>query len=176
MKEAYIALGSNIHPRYKFISEAINQLASHSQIEVIQSSAIYETVPVGYTEQGDFLNAVIKIQTNLASVDLLSYCQSIEQELGRERSVEWGPRTIDLDILLFNQENIETEQLIVPHPRLHERAFVLVPLYDIDSHLYIPGYKKTVQQLLSELADDEKKGVRQWKLKNGENASGPTES
>ncbi|MFC0525627.1 2-amino-4-hydroxy-6-hydroxymethyldihydropteridine diphosphokinase [Pontibacillus salicampi] len=169
MTTAYVALGSNIEPRMNYLQEAINQVDNHEKVHVLQSSPIYETAPVGYTEQDDFLNAVIKLETTLEPLDLLAHCQSIEQQLGRERSVKWGPRTIDLDILLYNDERVATDHLTLPHPRLHERAFVLVPLHDIDSELYIDRYHKQVRQLLADLPAAEKEGVRQWKPKNGEN-------
>ncbi|BBP86538.1 2-amino-4-hydroxy-6-hydroxymethyldihydropteridine pyrophosphokinase [Bacillus safensis] len=94
-------------------------------------SSIYETAPVGYENQDDFLNMAVKITTSLRPEELLSLTQKIEQELGRTREVRWGPRTADLDILLYNRENIETEQLVVPHPRMYERLFVLVPMSEI---------------------------------------------
>lgn len=176
MVQAYIALGSNISPRSDYLYRAIDRLNEHEGIQVLQRSSIYETVPVGYTEQSDFLNMVIHVETSLGAHDLLSYCQSIEQTLGRERLVKWGPRTIDLDILLYNQENVESEQLIVPHPRIQERAFVLVPLNEIDQELNVPHMQQSVKQLLSVLADEEIEGVRPWKPKNGESESRHTES
>ncbi|KGX85503.1 2-amino-4-hydroxy-6-hydroxymethyldihydropteridine diphosphokinase [Pontibacillus litoralis] len=169
MAIAFIALGSNIHPRQTFIERAIERLSSHEEIKNVRASAIYETVPVGYTNQDDFLNGVVKVETTLSPVDLLAYCQTIESTLGRERRVRWGPRTIDLDILLYNQANMQTEKLTVPHPRMHERAFVLVPLNDIGSTVYLPNYDKTVQELLLSLPEDEVKGVRPWKRRNGQN-------
>lgn len=176
MVHAYIALGSNISPRAQYLYQAIDRIEEHEGIHVLQRSSIYETVPVGYTEQSDFLNMVIHVKTNLSAQELLSYCQSIEQTLGRERLVKWGPRTIDLDILLYNQENIESEQLMVPHPRLQERAFVLVPLYEIDQELHVPHMQQSVKQLLSALADEEIEGVKPWKPKNGESESKHTEN
>jgi len=176
MVHAYIALGSNISPRSDYLHQAIDRLGEHEGIDVLQISSIYETIPVGYTKQSDFLNMVIHVETSLTAHELLSYCQSIEQTLGRERLIKWGPRTIDLDILFYNQENIESEQLIVPHPRLQERAFVLVPLYEIAQELYVSHMQQTVKQLVSALADEEIEGVKPWKPKNGENESKHTEN
>ena len=102
------------------------------KLSVEELSSIYETDPVGYTNQACFLNAVIKITTSLKSEELLQTCLFIESQLGRKREIRWGPRTLDLDILLYNQENIETESLIVPHPRMQERAFVIIPLMELD--------------------------------------------
>ncbi|MGG1862538.1 2-amino-4-hydroxy-6-hydroxymethyldihydropteridine diphosphokinase [Bacillus safensis] len=128
---AYIALGSNIGKKETYLKEAVKKLHEHPEIQVELISSIYETTPVGYENQDDFLNMAVKITTSLRPEELLSLTQTIEQELGRTREVRWGPRTVDLDILLYNRENIETEQLVVPHPRMYERLFVLVPMSEI---------------------------------------------
>lgn len=128
---AYIALGSNIGKKETYLKEAIKKLHEHPEVQVELISSIYETAPVGYENQDDFLNMAVKITTSLRPEELLSLTQKIEQELGRTREVRWGPRTADLDILLYNRENIETEQLVVPHPRMYERLFVLVPMSEI---------------------------------------------
>ncbi|APT51634.1 2-amino-4-hydroxy-6-hydroxymethyldihydropteridine pyrophosphokinase [Bacillus pumilus] len=128
---AYIALGSNIGKKETYLKEAVKKLHEHPEVQVELISSIYETTPVGYENQDDFLNMAVKITTSLRPEELLSLTQKIEQELGRTREVRWGPRTADLDILLYNRENIETEQLVVPHPRMYERLFVLVPMSEI---------------------------------------------
>ncbi|MFF2416567.1 2-amino-4-hydroxy-6-hydroxymethyldihydropteridine diphosphokinase [Bacillus safensis] len=128
---AYIALGSNIGKKEIYLKEAVKKLHEHPEVQVELISSIYETTPVGYENQDDFLNMAVKIVTSLRPEELLSLTQKIEQELGRTREVRWGPRTADLDILLYNRENIETEQLVVPHPRMYERLFVLVPMSEI---------------------------------------------
>ncbi|QRY36415.1 2-amino-4-hydroxy-6-hydroxymethyldihydropteridine diphosphokinase [Bacillus sp. PDNC022] len=128
---AYIALGSNIGKKETYLREAVKKLHEHPEVQVELISSIYETPPVGYENQDDFLNMAVKITTSLRPEELLSLTQKIEQELGRTREVRWGPRTADLDILLYNRENIETEQLVVPHPRMYERLFVLVPMSEI---------------------------------------------
>lgn len=128
---AYIALGSNIGKKETYLKEAVKRLHEHPEVQVELISSIYETAPVGYKNQDDFLNMAVKITTSLRPEELLSLTQKIEQELGRTREVRWGPRTADLDILLYNRENIETEQLVVPHPRMYERLFVLVPMSEI---------------------------------------------
>ena len=138
----------------------------YDEIELESCSSIYETDPVGYVDQERFLNMVISIRTALSPFELLKVCQEIEQKLGRKRLVKWGPRSIDLDILLYNQENIETEQLTVPHPRMLERAFVLIPLLEIDDKVQIPGTDKPLSAYLQEIPDRE--GVQIWKRKNGE--------
>ncbi|MEH7803164.1 MULTISPECIES: 2-amino-4-hydroxy-6-hydroxymethyldihydropteridine diphosphokinase [Bacillus] len=128
---AYIALGSNIGKKETYLKEAVKKLHEHPEVQVESISSIYETTPVGYENQDDFLNMAVKISTSLRPYELLTLTQKIEQELGRTREVRWGPRTADLDILLYNRENIETEQLVVPHPRMYERLFVLVPMSEI---------------------------------------------
>lgn len=176
MTKAYIALGSNISPRANYLIQAIEYLEDHPQVNVVQQSSIYETIPVGYTEQSDFLNMVVEVNTQLPPYKLLDVCQQIEMDLGRVREVRWGPRTIDLDILLYNQENIETELLSIPHPRMHERAFVLMPLYEVDPQFKVPFYDRTVADLVESLSEAEIKGVKKWKPKKGENVSGHIEN
>jgi 2-amino-4-hydroxy-6-hydroxymethyldihydropteridine diphosphokinase len=168
---AFIALGSNIGNRYDNIVNAINRLITNPAIRMVNFSSIYETDPVGYEDQDLFLNMVIKVQSSLSAMELLDTCLNVETELGRKREIKWGPRTIDLDILIFNQENIESEKLIVPHPRMLERAFVLIPLVEIDQNLRLPGVDKPLNILLNELPD--KEGVRLWKRKSGEDVFVP---
>jgi 2-amino-4-hydroxy-6-hydroxymethyldihydropteridine diphosphokinase len=163
---AYIALGSNIGNRLYYLREAVKALDSHEQISVIATSSIYETEPVGYINQDKFLNMVIKITTVLSPLALLEVTQKIEQRFGRKREIRWGPRTLDLDILLYNHENIETEQLIIPHPRMTERAFVMIPLLELNHNIYIPNVSQCLEDLIDRLPDRE--GVHVWKQKNGE--------
>jgi 2-amino-4-hydroxy-6-hydroxymethyldihydropteridine diphosphokinase len=166
---AFIALGSNLGIRYDNITNAIKQLTSNADIRLVNFSSIYETDPVGYEDQDLFLNMVIEVTTDLDANELLDRCLKTELELGRKRETRWGPRTIDLDILLYNQENIETEKLIVPHPRMFERAFVLIPLIEVKpAFLWM---EKPLNQMLAELPD--KEGVRIWKQKNGEDVFEP---
>ena len=138
MNTAYISIGSNIGDRLYHLQEAIRSLHSHQRIEVTKISSIYETAPVGYTDQADFLNLAVCVETSLDPFELLASCQDIEDGLGRVRQVRWGPRTVDLDILLYNNDNIEAENLLVPHPRMGERAFVLVPLLEISPSISHP--------------------------------------
>ena len=109
---------------------------------------------------------VIKIHTSLLPLSLLTLLQEIERGCGRKRDIRWGPRTLDLDILLFNQENIETEQLKIPHPRMTERAFVMIPLFEVDPGVRIPNQARSISSIIDSLQD--KEGVRVWKQKNGE--------
>lgn len=162
---AYIALGSNIGNRENYLLHAIKKINLHPSIEVVNISSIYETDPIGYTDQAQFLNMVINVNTELTASELLRSLQEIEKQLERKREVKWGPRTLDLDILLYNHENIDAEQLIVPHPRMHERAFVLIPLYELNKDIRIPTLNKSISTIIDQLQD--KEGVRIWKQKNG---------
>ena len=172
--KAYISLGSNIDDRLFYLESAILELDKHEKITVVNVSSIYETDPVGYTDQSPFLNMVVSVITMLNPEDLLAECLKIEQELGRKRDIRWGPRTIDLDILVYNQENIETEKLFIPHPRMLERGFVLIPLLEMNQDVRIPNLDKPVQFYLDHIHD--KKGVRIWKRKNGEDVFALIES
>lgn len=158
MNRAFISIGSNIGERHQYLQDAIEALNSRSDTTIEKVSSIYETEPVGYTDQASFLNVVISINTSLSAEQLLIACQQIEQELGRERTIRWGPRTVDLDILLYNEEIIETEVLIVPHPRMAERSFVLIPLLEIAPDIKNPITKK----LYSENEAIHDQGVVLW--------------
>ncbi|MDQ0233308.1 2-amino-4-hydroxy-6-hydroxymethyldihydropteridine diphosphokinase [Metabacillus malikii] len=149
----------------EYLLKAIREIHLHTNIQVLDISSIYETEPVGFTNQDHFLNMVIEVKTDLAPIEMLEVLQSIENDFDRKRIVRWGPRTLDLDILLYNHENIVTEQLIIPHPRMHERSFVLIPLYEIQKDIYIPGIDKPIADIINQLQD--KEGVRIWKQKNG---------
>lgn len=153
MNTAYLSIGSNIGDRLTHLMNAVYALHTFNRTSVIQVSSVYETAPVGYTEQANFLNIVIQIETAIDALDLLAVCQGIEIQLGRVRDIRWGPRTVDLDILLFNQDNIEMETLIIPHPRMHERAFVLIPLLEIAPFIVHPVTKK--QYAVVDAVEDE---------------------
>lgn len=159
MRKAFISIGSNIGDRLKHLKEAVRALHSHEGISVLSVSSIYETEPVGYSDQADFLNLATGIETELSAHELLAVCQEIERELGRVRDVRWGPRTVDLDILLYNNDLIETEDLVVPHPRMHERAFVLIPLLEIAPAIGHPVTSK----LYSEEVAVRDNGVVLWR-------------
>lgn len=131
MSIVYIALGSNLGDKLGYLKDARQALSEQPQITVLASSKLYETAPYGDVEQDDFLNAAVKIETKLDPQELLDVLHQIEAELGRERLIHWGPRTIDLDILLFDDAVIQTKTLTIPHPELTKRSFVLIPLKDI---------------------------------------------
>lgn len=166
MSVAYISLGSNIGNRLEFLQEAVGLLNETKQIEVLKLSSVYETAPVGYVDQAAFLNIVVELKTVLTPHELLSKCNDIEDLLGRKRVVRWGPRTVDLDILLYNEENMKTEDLIIPHPRMAERGFVLVPLIEINPDVIDPRTK----QAFSNLVHDQKEGVHLWRKFDGVDA------
>ncbi len=140
--DAYIALGSNMGDKEEYIKEAIRELINSGHIELISKGGLYETEPVGYDDQPYFYNTVIEVMTDLTPIELLDLTQSIENKLHRVRTIKNGPRTIDLDILLYDDLEMDTERLIIPHPRMYERAFVLCPLKDIkDVDVSIPEDK-----------------------------------
>jgi 2-amino-4-hydroxy-6-hydroxymethyldihydropteridine diphosphokinase len=136
---AYIGLGSNLGDRMFHLREAIRLLDTHPGIRVTRLSSVYETAPVGFLDQPDFCNMVAEVRTTLSAYGLLRAMLETERTLHRVRTVRWGPRTIDLDLLLYGEEVIRQNCLEVPHPRMAERAFVLVPLYEIAGDISIPG-------------------------------------
>ncbi|NHM74611.1 2-amino-4-hydroxy-6-hydroxymethyldihydropteridine diphosphokinase [Staphylococcus sp. 11007852] len=148
MIDVYLGLGSNIGDREQQLKSAVERLDQVTDIHVQQVSSMHETKPVGYVDQPDFLNVCLHIKTSLSPEVLLQQCLDIEKELHRVRKVRWGPRTIDIDVLLYGDRIIESEQLIVPHPRMTERAFVMIPLNEIASHVIEPRSKKTIQSLV----------------------------
>ncbi len=161
MNTAYLSIGTNMGDREAYLLKAVEQLRGADGIESAELSSIYETAPVGLTDQAYFLNAAARVVTSLSPEQLLAACQEIEQELGRVRTVRWGPRTADLDILLYNGERINTEELVIPHPRMHERAFVLIPLTELAPDCKDPVTGRLYRESPA-VADD---GVRLWKAK-----------
>lgn len=152
---AFIGIGSNIGNKIDQCEDAISEILRADRHTLLARSSLYKTHPFGYTEQDWFVNGVIKIETDLEPIDLLGALKSIETQMGRSKTFHWGPRTIDLDILFFDEDKIQAGEVAIPHPRLHERQFVLVPLVEIDQHLVHPVLKKTVQELLGNLKEDQ---------------------
>ena len=150
MTTAFVGIGSNLGDRETNLGQAIELLSAEDGIEVVAVSEIRETDPVGPVEQGPFLNGAVKVDTSLGPRELLDRLLSVENRLGRVRSERWGPRTIDLDLLLYGGERVDEPGLTVPHPRLHERRFALEPLLDLDPALEIPGLGP-ISTLLAEL-------------------------
>jgi len=162
--KAFIGLGSNLGERESMIRQALEALSGLPETELVRASSLYDTEPVGDVDQPNFLNAVAQLETDLPASQLLWNLQLIEKRLGRERTRRWGPRVIDLDLLLYGDETIEEENLRVPHPELTRRAFVLVPLVELEPLLVHPGTGETMLSHLSKLGARPplKRGTRLW--------------
>jgi 2-amino-4-hydroxy-6-hydroxymethyldihydropteridine diphosphokinase len=150
MSVAYIGIGSNVGKRKENCYRALI-LLKQKGIKITKMSSFHETEPWGYKNQPSFLNMVIEAETKLGARDLLETLQQIEKKLGREKSFKWGPRTIDLDILLFDNMTVQENDLMIPHPLMHKREFVLKPLCEITPALRHPVLKVSVQKLLEQL-------------------------
>ncbi|MBG9795533.1 2-amino-4-hydroxy-6-hydroxymethyldihydropteridine pyrophosphokinase [Paenibacillus dendritiformis] len=156
---AYIALGANLGDRERSLREALAKLNAHPEIRVAACSDIYETEPVGYTDQPQFLNMAARVASTLAPQDLLRVMLETELEMGRVRDVRWGPRVIDLDLLYMEGFEMDSPELTLPHPRMGERLFVLIPLADI----VLPEHSRLhafVHRALGTL--DGKEDIRKW--------------
>jgi 2-amino-4-hydroxy-6-hydroxymethyldihydropteridine diphosphokinase len=151
-KTAYISLGSNMGDRLQYMITAVEQIGLKLG-KVSKVSKIYEAAAWGHTKQPDFYNQAIEIKTLLTPAQLLQGCLEIEKSMGRERSILWGERTIDLDILLYDGRSVQSENLRIPHPYLHLRNFVLVPLCEIAPELMHPTLEMTIQQLMDRCTD-----------------------
>jgi 2-amino-4-hydroxy-6-hydroxymethyldihydropteridine diphosphokinase len=149
-KTAFVGIGSNLGDREGNLRRAVELLSAEDGIDVVAVSEIRETDPVGPVEQGQFLNGAVRIETDLGPRELLERLLTVEQRLGRVRGERWGPRTIDLDLLVYGNQVVDEPGLTVPHPRLHERRFALEPLADLAPGLEIPG-KGPISALLAEL-------------------------
>jgi len=139
MNIAYIGMGSNLESPVEQMKSASEALLAHPKITGVEFSKVYNTTPVGPQNQPDYVNAAAKIETELSAVELLDALQAIENTHGRVRTIRWGARTLDLDILLYNQDTIHTDRLIVPHKELPNRNFVLIPLSDLCPTLTLPN-------------------------------------
>jgi 2-amino-4-hydroxy-6-hydroxymethyldihydropteridine diphosphokinase len=152
--DAYIALGSNVGRREKNIEAALNALQTTRGVEVVKVSSLFETEPVGGPEeQPKFINAAAHLRTALSPERLLAVCTRIEDLLGRKRDIRWGPRTIDLDLLIYEHEIRADPDLTLPHPLMHERRFVLEPLAEIAPDLVHPVLEQTVSEILRDLPE-----------------------
>ena len=152
MNDAYLSLGSNEGDRMQWLQQALVLIAAECGV-VTKRSSIYETAPWGITDQPGFLNMVIAVRTGLSPHTLLQRILAIEIVLGRKREIKWGPRIIDIDILLYNYEIINTPELVVPHPFIHLRRFTLVPLAEIAPAYIHPILHLSIAQLLDECPD-----------------------
>lgn len=151
---AYVGLGSNLDQPVDQLLKAYEELKTLPKTKFITGSSLYSSKPVGPQDQPDFVNAAVKLDTQLSPIELLDALQALEQQHQRVRLRHWGPRTLDLDLLLYDQQQIELPRLSVPHPQMHLRGFVLLPLAEIAPDLLIPG-KGSITTILSNIAIDD---------------------
>jgi 2-amino-4-hydroxy-6-hydroxymethyldihydropteridine diphosphokinase len=147
--KAVVALGSNLGDRFDYLQKAVNEINSLTDIEILEISSVYETLPVGGPEQGNYLNAVVTLNTKFEAEEVLLKLLLIELNLGRQREIAWGPRTIDLDLIWFEDQTINLENLVLPHPRAHERCFVIKPWLEIEPKARIGNTE--IQEFLKDL-------------------------
>jgi len=150
----FIGIGSNVADSVSNCLESIERISLFSHIRITKKSSLYRTEPVGLKEQEWFVNGVIEIKTKYTATTLLKVLQQIEKDMGRIREERWGPRTIDLDILFYGQEVIKEKDISVPHPELHKRRFVLIPMYEIAPYVIHPAFGISIKGLLSRLQDE----------------------
>jgi 2-amino-4-hydroxy-6-hydroxymethyldihydropteridine diphosphokinase len=176
--DAFLGLGSNLGDRHWHLAEAVHRLHSPAEVSVVAASSVYETAPVGYTNQPHFLNAVIQLATAVGPEELLRRCLAVEQALGRVRRDRWGPRTIDIDVLWYDSVTRDDATLTLPHPRMHERAFVLIPLAEVAPNLMLRG--ESVAALAAKFAAEpvRRVGELRWekagRLSRAPEEAGPT--
>jgi 2-amino-4-hydroxy-6-hydroxymethyldihydropteridine diphosphokinase len=151
MPIAYLGLGANLGDARKTVQAAADSLRDHQAVRSLKLSSLYRSKPWGITEQPDFINAAAELHTELAPLELLALCLKLEERFGRQRREKWGPRELDLDLLLYDSLQLEQEQLVLPHPHLTERLFVLQPLVELAPQLVHPVNGRPLAQLLAEL-------------------------
>ena len=159
MERVFIALGSNIGDRAANIKKAVDLIAASGAVTVVRSSHLYETRPWGVEDQPDFINAVIEVRTTLAPAALLAHLKGVEAQMGRVATERWGPRIIDADIIFYGARVVMEEGLSIPHARMRERAFVLVPLCECAPTLIHPVVGRTIKELLDALDPQERASV-----------------
>jgi 2-amino-4-hydroxy-6-hydroxymethyldihydropteridine diphosphokinase len=138
MARVFLSLGSNLGDRAATLERALRELEASGEVRILRRSSLYATAPVDRTDQPQFYNLAVEVETSLAPETLLDRCQDVERRLGRVRAERWGPRTVDVDILLYDRQTVSTERLIVPHPELLRRRFVLEPLLEIAPEAVLP--------------------------------------
>lgn len=141
MTRAFLGIGSNLGDRLENLRKAVRLLQGQG-VRVVRSSRVYETEPVGGPPQADFLNAVLEVEGKGSARELLASCLAVEEQMGRVRRERWGPRVIDLDVLTYGRQEIHEPELQVPHPRMHERGFVLIPLLELEADPVLPGGRR----------------------------------
>ncbi len=151
---SYLGIGSNLGDPVHYCRDALREISSLKSTQVLRRSSLYRTQPVGSSLQGWFVNGVLEVRTSFTASQFLKSLQGVEQALGRVRTERGGPRTIDIDILLHGQEIVRTETLVVPHPEMHKRRFVLVPICEIAPYVIHPVYGVSMKGLLDRLEDD----------------------
>jgi 2-amino-4-hydroxy-6-hydroxymethyldihydropteridine diphosphokinase len=160
MKVAFLGLGSNIGDRRQQIAAALHALSDDAAVVLLTGSSLYESKPVGVVDQPDFINLVVQVKTSHSPLALLAVCLGIESALGRERRERWGPRTIDLDLLTYDEVVLRDEQLSLPHPRMAERSFVMTPLAEIAPNLKVHGEKS--RDVAWRLGTDGLRPIESW--------------
>lgn len=163
---AWLGLGSNLGPRERNLRAAVRLLSESGGLEIVKVSSTYRTVPVGLTEQPDFLNLVAEVSTDLEPHALLRLCLEVEDGMGRVRGKRWGPRVIDVDVLLYGDEVVGSEELTIPHPEMLKRAFVLVPLVEIEPGIRMPDGRLAADGLAA-LSEEDRAGVIKWECSDG---------
>ncbi|MBD3288479.1 2-amino-4-hydroxy-6-hydroxymethyldihydropteridine diphosphokinase [candidate division KSB1 bacterium] len=154
LRTIFLGLGSNEGNRSQNLENCIGKIKKAAQIKIIQCSSIYESEPVGYTDQNWFLNAVLKCKSDLNPFDLLSLVKEIEDRMGREKTFRWGPRVIDIDILTYSDQIIESETLTIPHQEMPNRRFVLIPLAEIEPSFIHPQKKISIEKMLEQCPEN----------------------
>lgn len=158
---AFIGIGANIDYPLAHVIMALGELNNSSSVKLVKTSSIYESIPVGPQDQPNFINAVLKLETTLSPIELLDFLQAIENRHNRKREKHWGPRTLDLDILYYGDEIINNDRLIVPHIEIQNRAFVVIPLLDIDNDFICPKTKVQLKESVKALPQNDITGLKE---------------